>query len=158
MKICFKCNYEKPLSEFYKHKMMGDGYLGKCKECAKKDAKTNRKNNLLYYQEYDRNRANILKRKDARAYYAKTEHGKKALKSGRADYLDRHPLKRSTHIKFGNALRDKKIIPLPCEACGAIPAQGHHDDYSKPFDVRWLCVKHHNEHHNNERQKARGKS
>jgi hypothetical protein len=37
-KICFKCNTEKPLSDYYKHKQMGDGHLGKCKECTKKDA------------------------------------------------------------------------------------------------------------------------
>lgn len=38
-KICFKCNQEKPLSDYYKHKAMGDGYLGKCKDCTKKDTK-----------------------------------------------------------------------------------------------------------------------
>lgn len=35
----------------------------------------------------------------------------------------------------------------PCEVCGAAPAHAHHDDYSRPLDVRWLCPPHHREHH-----------
>lgn len=36
----------------------------------------------------------------------------------------------------------------PCEMCGAAEVQAHHDDYTKPLDVAWLCVRCHHRHHN----------
>jgi hypothetical protein len=55
-------------------------------------------------------------------------------------------------VKAREAVRRGKMERLPCEVCGAIKVDAHHDDYSKPLDVRWLCRVHHNEHH----AKARG--
>jgi hypothetical protein len=39
MKKCFKCGESKDISEFYVHKQMDDGHLGKCKVCTIKDNK-----------------------------------------------------------------------------------------------------------------------
>lgn len=43
-KICFKCNKEKDIDDFYKHKEMLDGHLNKCKECTKEDVNIRYKN------------------------------------------------------------------------------------------------------------------
>lgn len=42
-----------------------------------------------------------------------------------------------------NAVYKGKIIRQACEVCGEAKTEGHHFDYSKPLEVRWLCHKHH---------------
>lgn len=51
-----------------------------------------------------------------------------------------------------NAIRRKAISKSPCEICGKIKVQAHHDDYTKPLEVRWLCSIHHGEHHRKVKQ------
>ena len=57
-KTCFKCNKTLPLTEFYTHPQMGDGHLGKCKECTKKDSTDRRTAKIDEVRKYDRNRKN----------------------------------------------------------------------------------------------------
>jgi branched-chain amino acid transport system permease protein len=51
------------------------------------------------------------------------------------------------------AILKGSIIPELC-FCGA-KAQAHHEDYSKPLEVQWLCTTHHNELHVELRRLAR---
>jgi len=47
-----------------------------------------------------------------------------------------------------NAVRDGRLTRQPCEVCGRTETvEAHHDDYTKPLDVRWLCRPHHRELH-----------
>lgn len=45
------------------------------------------------------------------------------------------------------ALKRGDLTKKPCERCGAEKVEGHHEDYSKPLEVMWLCPKHHRERH-----------
>lgn len=56
---------------------------------------------------------------------------------------DGHLGKFKARYKVGNAVRDGRLVRLPCEVCGEIKSQAHHVDYRKYFKVQWLCRKHH---------------
>lgn len=159
MKTCFKCSKSLPLSAFYKHKKMGDGCMGKCKECTKKDTIRNRKKKIEYYRQYDRDRANLPKRKKLRKEIAekwkKDPKLRKKMNAMKMAYMAKNKVKRAVHIITGKAIRDGKLVKQPCEVCGKKKVQAHHDDYNFPLSVRWLCIKHHAEHHKNEREKLR---
>ena len=57
---------------------MGDGRLGKCKDCTKNDVKRHRQENLESVRAYDRLRGSMPHRVAARKDYAKTPEGKLA--------------------------------------------------------------------------------
>lgn len=49
------------------------------------------------------------------------------------------------------AIKAGTIIRGPCEQCGDEKSQMHHDDYSKPLDVRWFCRPCHTKLHKGEK-------
>ena len=59
----------------------------------------------------------------------------------------RYPLRYKARNKAKHAIREKRLIKEPCEICQSPDTEAHHDDYSKPLDVRWLCKTHHTEWH-----------
>jgi len=145
-KECFCCKQTKPIAEFYKHPKMADGYMGKCKVCHRLNIKQARERNAEYYKEFDRNRANLPHRVQARAEYAQTEKGKEAHKRSVKRWQGTHPNRKAASNILNNAIRDGKVFRLPCFICGG-KAHAHHPDYDRPLDVVWLCPKHHREAH-----------
>jgi hypothetical protein len=157
-KVCFKCGEQKDLSAFYRHPEMADGHLNKCKECNKADVRNNRSKNIEYYKEYDRNRANLDNRVLARNEYAKTKNGVLATRRARNGWGQRNPIKKYAHALVRSMVVNGLINkPTCCCACGNIAnLHGHHDDYAKPLDVRWLCPKCHRDWHKIHGEAANG--
>jgi hypothetical protein len=149
MKVCRECNIEKSLSEFYKHSAMGDGHLNKCKTCVKSRVRKHRLENLEAIKEFDKKRGNKPSRVQARKLYQQTEAGKLAKKKARSLYLERHPMVYAAHVITRNAVRDGKLIPADsCSSCGSTKKiESHHNDYTKPLDVQWLCEQCHKAWH-----------
>lgn len=127
LKTCFKCGVEKDAEEFYRHPMMGDGRLGKCKICTKKDVKQNYRARHQQYLDYERTRKN------------KVERNRIANSRARA----RNPEKMHARDLVRRAIRDHKLFRLPCEVCGDPKSEAHHEDYKQPFFIKWLCQFHH---------------
>ena len=119
---------------FYRHPMMGDGHLGKCKECTKQDVAANYQARRQQYAEYERER------------YQRPERRRKTVEYHRKGVL-RNPEKATARNAISNAIRDGRLQRKPCEVCGAAKSEGHHPDYSKPLEVMWLCRTHHLEQH-----------
>ena len=63
-------------------------------------------------------------------------------------WREQHPEKNSAHKAVAYALARGRIERKPCERCGKHGrVHAHHDDYSRPLDVMWLCPNHHRERH-----------
>jgi hypothetical protein len=133
-KRCFKCGCEKPLEGFYKHAMMADKHLNKCKECTKKDVAQHRLEHIAEIRAYDRRRAALPHRAEGRKQRAK-------------EYPKRFPKRKAATSTLSNAVRDGKVKKQPCWVCGEQKAEAHHPDYDRPLDVVWLCVPHHRQAH-----------
>jgi ribosomal protein S27AE len=89
---------------------------------------------------YDRNKAEVK----ARAAAWNKVHPE-VMRKVEANYRKRFPNKQVAHAKVAVAIQTGRLTRKPCEVCGAKSVEAHHDDYSKPLNVRWLCKTHHME-------------
>lgn len=135
-KQCFKCNAVKHLGEFYTHPGMSGGHLNKCKECTKSDTRRHRATSDRPRQ-YDKER------------YIKNDDRKKKIADGVKRRNKAEPHKCKARYSLTNAVRDGRVKkPCHCSKCGEKHhrIEGHHPDYSKPFDVIWMCPLCHRRH------------
>jgi hypothetical protein len=132
--ICKKCNEERGL-EFYSKDST-------CKECRKSLVRANRAKKIDYYSAYDKKRyAEDPRVRERHRRYQQTDAGKKSVAKSKNDFIAKNPVKRACHLILGSAVKSGKVLkPKSCECCGKSGRlHGHHDDYSLPLSVRWLC-------------------
>lgn len=133
MKNCFKCGKLLPLSEYYVHKRMADGHLGKCKNCTKNDTKIREEYLKATDPNYIYNERKRGREKHRRLYSGKSVANKNRL----ADYHIRYPEKKK-------AMSRSSWLKKPFEG-----AEKHHWSYNDEHfkDVIWLTKKDHMKAH-----------
>lgn len=133
-KICTTCKKEKLSSEFSKSPISKDGLQYKCKNCTAKYQQ--------YYKTSGMKKINYTK-------YNKTEKGKEVRRKTRTNYKKHNPEKHRCRWIVWNGLKLKSINrPTICDKCSkyCVP-DAHHENYSKPLEIIWLCKQCHFEIH-----------
>ena len=139
--VCKLCGADSDTHPFY------NGVNTLCKECHKKKVRENRALKADYYRSYDAKRYQDDPRvKERHRHYQKSERGIASMAKSRRKWLSNNSDKRAAHIIVGNAVRDGRLgKPDHCSKCGQENTRihGHHEDYTRPLDVIWLCQKCH---------------
>jgi hypothetical protein len=132
LKQCSRCKESKPTDCFGVHRSKPDGLATWCRDCKKAHSKATR-------AVYRKARLETQRKWQAANREKLIEYDRKYAKKHPDKYKARQILKQE--IKMG------RIERKPCEVCGEVKVDGHHDDYTKPLEVRWLCRAHHTEAH-----------
>jgi hypothetical protein len=69
--------------------------------------------------------------------------------------LQRYPERCAARKAVAEAIRTGDLSRQPCVVCGKAQTHAHHEDYSRPLDVIFLCQKHHRELHELKKGKGR---
>jgi hypothetical protein len=155
-KVCSICSEMLPLSQFYTQASAPLGVSPACKACLavtkRKHYEANKEKYAARQKEYNRkNRESI--NAASRSYRAKNKQKKK---EARKRYDAKYPLRPLAQGALFRAVSSGCLHrPEECSECGmeCVP-QGHHNDYSKPLDVIWLCPQCHANYHANLRKQG----
>lgn len=144
-KTCRECGEEKDLSLFLAQTRMAGGYLNQCKQCIATSKKTwvvrNRDKVRAYFNKYNRTSKGRAAQK---RHYAKLKatprYAEKLVERNRARAL-KHPIKIAARITVRQAKYHGELSSSEkCSQCqSGENIHGHHEDYTKPLDIEWLC-------------------
>ena len=70
-------------------------------------------------------------------------------------YLNWHNSRDYAHELTYRAYKSGILVRQPCEICGELKSEAHHDDYKLPLTVRYLCKKHHMQFHGEQRRRQK---
>ena len=120
IKRCSRCEVpDLPITDFNKSIDAADGLQSICRNC-----------HIEYKSEYEKKHISIAAQ---RLSTTKWNHSNK--------------IKRKAHRLVKQAIKSGDLIRCPCEVCNAVKTEAHHEDYSKPLEVNWLCRNHHRARH-----------
>jgi hypothetical protein len=124
----------------HKHRKVRNSWCAECANAMKREYNKHRTEKNRAYNSRWR-KSNVEKRRFvARIWYRKNK--RRILVQRRRDAYKIH-----ARTILNNAVRTGIIVRLPCEVCGDLKTHGHHDNYSFPLKVRWLCATHHSKIH-----------
>lgn len=147
MKPCTACGLVKPLSDFYRNKIISDGHENTCKPCFRKRQNKWRWENIAKVRAAQRAFVHSEESIANKKAWTNSAAGKASHARATARWRAKNRIKCRAHKKLNNAIIRGELTRQPCEKCGVRKVDAHHDDYSKPLQVRWLCRKHHVEFH-----------
>lgn len=154
--ICKTCHEEKEENDFYSDERRPTGRFAECILCCRARALRWRRSHLNRAREQSKKWNREHREQIARCQRANNaenrekirEKNKRIYRSHRneykqmvADWRKINPEKAKAHDLFKSALHFGKIVrPEICSRCGKSgKIHGHHEDYSKPLEVIWLC-------------------
>lgn len=132
-KTCSKCKRSLSIKRFYREKR---GYLGRrgdCIEC-----------NIRKSRAYQKTLKGSIAFNAGKRRWAKSPRGK----ASRKRYVERNRIKMYARGVLRRAVQNGEIKRGKCVVRGCKkPTHGHHEDYTKPLDVIWMCERHHKDYH-----------
>lgn len=147
MKRCTKCGIEQPFTNYHRSR---NAYRAACKTCDK----------AIYAPVKQANRCTEEGRATRTVYrrarvISDAAHARELRHANK--YRQKYPEKEKAKGAVSRALAAGSLVrPAECDVCHGNPGlgrdgrpliQAHHEDYSKPLEVRWLCVSCHAAEH-----------